>query len=354
MTTDQINETFSRLEQAEPAMWKMVYPRIYPHNIVKGGRYYPSTDPAHFFLMAAWSMNRLIATHGDRLHDGSTPRVTGSRGNLKPSTDTREFEMATQLVRFGTQQTWITEEMALAIRQTTPPVDLDWPTIKLPFPAMVFMLPRGTLSHPTDGEVRFVAYARTPKMDEYHSPLAPVVLWTEYDNMCFTAATETGSVLTWSMSANVLPVVNLGDMDTFFDRLQAQSTNLRSIDPGYSVERTEDDYTLQKAAMHYIFGALLIMLDRPDLISPGQLQKRVQRRGGTSQEWWCPRILGENYRVRRPDVDHVGTHISPRFHWVRGFWRNQAYGPESSLRKRKWIEPFTRGLSAAQSQVAAD
>src|ERR1700722_11811373 len=104
MTTDQINETFARLEQAEPAMWKMVYPRIYPHNVVKGGRYYPSTDPAHFFLMAAWLMNRSIAIHGDRLHDGSRPKVTGTRGNLKPSTDAREFEMAAQLVRYGVQQ----------------------------------------------------------------------------------------------------------------------------------------------------------------------------------------------------------------------------------------------------------
>jgi hypothetical protein len=340
MTTDQINETFSCLEQAEPAMWKMVYPRIYPHNVVQGGRYYPSTDPAHFFLMAAWLMNRSIATHGDRLHDGSRP--------IKVDRWSRLANREGHFFRDPSLLDSIAHELGRHLKLSR------IGTIKLPFPAMVFMLPRGTLSHPTDGEIRFVAYARASKMDEYHSPLGPVVLWTEYDTMCFTAVTETGSVLTWSMSANALPVVNLGDMDKFFDRLQAQSTKLRSIDPGHSVEQTEDDYTLQKAVMHYIFGALLIMVDRPDLISPGQLRKRVQRRGGTSQEWWSPRILGENYRVRRPHVDHGGTHISPRFHWVRGFWRNQAYGPELSLRKRQWIEPFTRGLSGAQSQVAAD
>jgi len=100
--------------------------------------------------------------------------------------------------------------------------------------------------------------------------------------------------------------------------------------------------------MHYIFGALLIMVDRPELVSPGQLQKRVQRRQGTtSQEFWSPPILGEDYRGRSPDTDLGGTHNSPRFHWVRGFWRNQAYGPESSLRKRQWIKPFSRGLASA-------
>ena len=29
--------------------------------------------------------------------------------------------------------------------------------------------------------------------------------------------------------------------------------------------------------------------------------------------------------------------------WVRGHWRNQAYGPQWSLHRRRWVQPFNRG-----------
>ena len=30
-------------------------------------------------------------------------------------------------------------------------------------------------------------------------------------------------------------------------------------------------------------------------------------------------------------------------YFVRGFWRNQAYGPAHSKRRRQWVAPFVRG-----------
>lgn len=56
-------------------------------------------------------------------------------------------------------------------------------------------------------------------------------------------------------------------------------------------------------------------------------------------------VLREN--LHRPgessaDDERVRREYSHRF-IVRGFWRNQAYGPEHSLRRRQWIPPFVKG-----------
>lgn len=50
---------------------------------------------------------------------------------------------------------------------------------------------------------------------------------------------------------------------------------------------------------------------------------------------------------RDPAPDKGGAHGSRRGYGhrfiVRGFWRNQAYGPGHSLRRRQWIPPFVKG-----------
>lgn len=56
-------------------------------------------------------------------------------------------------------------------------------------------------------------------------------------------------------------------------------------------------------------------------------------------------VLREN--LHRPgesadDDDRVRREYSHRF-IVRGFWRNQTYGPNHSLRRRQWIPPFVKG-----------
>ncbi|WP_137648196.1 hypothetical protein [Bifidobacterium moukalabense] len=56
-------------------------------------------------------------------------------------------------------------------------------------------------------------------------------------------------------------------------------------------------------------------------------------------------VLREN--LHRPgesdgDDERVRREYSHRF-IVRGFWREQAYGPNHSLRRRQWIPPFVKG-----------
>ena len=56
-------------------------------------------------------------------------------------------------------------------------------------------------------------------------------------------------------------------------------------------------------------------------------------------------VLRENLHRPGESADgdeRVRREYSHRF-IVRGFWRNQAYGPNHSLRRRQWIPPFVKG-----------
>lgn len=56
-------------------------------------------------------------------------------------------------------------------------------------------------------------------------------------------------------------------------------------------------------------------------------------------------ILRENlHRPNTAQPARVHAEYSHRF-IVRGFWRNQQYGPHHSLRRRQWIPPYVKGPS---------
>ena len=56
-----------------------------------------------------------------------------------------------------------------------------------------------------------------------------------------------------------------------------------------------------------------------------------------------PIRLGPQLRdALRPGQTKEGWKLAQRF-VVRGHWRNQAYGPERSLRRKQWIQPFWKG-----------
>jgi len=87
------------------------------------------------------------------------------------------------------------------------------------------------------------------------------------------------------------------------------------------------------------------MLRRPDLVERGRILKATPARDGAPpREFWDPNVIGKNYRIRRIDVPQGGTsHMSPRGHWVRRYYRDQPHGPQRSEHGEVWIEPYWRG-----------
>ena len=94
---------------------------------------------------------------------------------------------------------------------------------------------------------------------------------------------------------------------------------------------------------HLVFNTLQLMLARPELVSMGSLVKQVHKERQSVKAFWSPNTIGRDYRLRHEPRPLGGNHASPRGHWVRGFWRDQACGPHYSEHKEIWIEPFWRG-----------
>ena len=73
---------------------------------------------------------------------------------------------------------------------------------------------------------------------------------------------------------------------------------------------------------------------------------RVRRhRSQANAEAYRDAVLRENLHCpggSADDDERVRREYSHRF-IVRGFWRDQAYGPNHSLRRRQWIPPFVKG-----------
>ena len=61
-------------------------------------------------------------------------------------------------------------------------------------------------------------------------------------------------------------------------------------------------------------------------------------------------VIGRNYATKRSD-GNGGTHASPRMHWRRGHFRQQAFGPKMSERKIIWLEPTLGDYSATKSKI---
>jgi hypothetical protein len=308
------------LEKELPDLWRKLYPRIY-QSPPKCGEYYSARDPAHMFLQQLYFRGQAKRL---KQHDDDNESRTDADSILV---------MADLLQEYAMPQIWLGHDMAEAIKQTTPPMDLNWTTMKLPFPAMIFMLPKGSLVHPKDGNVRFLAYARMIVGDAPGgTPLR--VMW-------FVTFTETGSITVCGFKSELTPIIPLGNVPRFHSEFSDEMERQLSINP--AAPQNTEYYDLQKEALHLIFGGLLMMSARPSLVSEPQLLKRVSKKLETPKEFWSCRILGEHFKIHRETLDRGGTHMSPRLHWVMGHWREQACGAGYQQHKLLWIEPFTRG-----------
>lgn len=322
-TPEMIRTNIDFVEQNFPDLWRMCYPRIYREPAC--GEYY---TPKHL-------ATQLVGV-----------AIKVAEGMIGKS---ERFELmgAAELVKYRVPMFWLSRDIATAIRQTTPPGDIPWYDMHLPFESGAFMMPKGAIVHPTDGDVPFIAWTRLRAHQEHRSPLFPGMPYGSTEGgMIFYALTLSGGyLLHWNLPlAAYGPTIQIPDLDSLVTRYTKGDDNHQSgvwLLP--QPEMNEHDYRLMVEVVHYCFGAFLLMQNRPDLITHGALQKRVAKRGET-REFWTPNVLGENYRIRREAEYQGGHHASPRMHWVRGFYREQPYGPKLTLRKQVWIEPFLRGV----------
>jgi hypothetical protein len=78
---------------------------------------------------------------------------------------------AALLLRYDVPTYYVSRELLAAALRTKVPDDMVFEAIPFPFDALVFMLPKGTLRHPTEGDCPFLVLSRTSKGQTLSLPI---------------------------------------------------------------------------------------------------------------------------------------------------------------------------------------
>jgi len=314
---------YAEMEKAEPDLWGRCYPRHYSE-APACGQYYSPKSVARELIGVAMKMKSGVIGKSEQY----------------------EFLFASQLCRFRVPMFWLGKDLAVAISKTIPPMALEWNTMPMPFEAMTFMVPKGTLVHPLEGDASFIGFARFKAGERLESKLLPPSPYASINGaMTIFAKTEDGGhLMHWNIPYDSFPTLSIPDLEETVMRYTGGEYEHQSgwINSPHMTD--EDNHFLVKIA-HMVFGALLLMTERKDLVTPSRMLRRITRPDKPIREYWSPNILGEKYTIKKviAKVGLGGTHASPRLHWVRGSYKMQAHGANRSLRKQIWIEPYLRG-----------
>lgn len=310
------------VKREAPDLWKRCCPRIYDEQDCGKG-FYPVRKLATQLFGVAFKVAAGIVGEAEKA----------------------EIMWASRMAQFRVPTYWVARDMAEAIKQTTPPVKLAWHDAPFPMEAAAFMLPKGSLVHPLEGDAVFVSFSRCRKGDWVPSiaPGGPAEWQSMNGSLVCIALTATGGhLIHWNYTDDMMPVIDVAHIDSFAADFEAHPRMSGWI---YKPEMTHEDNLFMIRVCHFIFGTLQLMLAKPELVGTGSLRKRVKDKHDPKlvKEFWSPSIIGKSYKIRHLYIPQGGTHASPRIHWVRGYYREQPYGPERSYVKSIWIEPYLRG-----------
>jgi hypothetical protein len=296
----------------EPHLWQTFYPRIYRHTERWG-------DPK----VAAATLTPLTAMARDAGY---------SRTKAGDSTINIAY-VGAALASLSVPTMFVAPELLASLSQSTPPAELRWDAIELPFESALLMLPRGFLFHPKDGAIDYIAYGRFspdspitfPSRDKSFKLIEPTFI-------LFTSCREnpTFPALDLTLNSSTDPYIGVEDIPLGINRTSA----------GYDIKLEIDEMEFLNTYLSLTFRILLGLEARPALLSSGS---RAGLHKKSRKELWTPNIIGRDYRYKTESSGSVGTHASPRIHWRRGHFRRQAIGAGYSEHKTVWIEPVLVG-----------
>jgi hypothetical protein len=253
------------------------YPRIYQEP--ESGSYCSAKSPA-----------RLLAEVAYREADNAE---LDSDTEIRTYLEDQQLFLGSRPADFETPMFWLTESIAMALSLSTLPGEFNWIEMHLPHEACVFMMPRGSLVHKKDGEAEFIAYARLQASQEYESRLMAGLPYSlDNDMMIFLVQTASGEVLQLALTSDVKPTIGIPDVSALVESI-SQSGPLAEY-------MADEDNRVIWQAIHYVFGAIFLMFDKPSLVTAGTCLRRVAgKRGEQAREFWAPNVIGEKYRLRQ-------------------------------------------------------
>jgi hypothetical protein len=239
-------------------------------------------------------------------------------------------------------------EIIEACLQTELPDWLEFSDFKWPLPCATFMLPQGAMTLENGSEVLSISYARVeagsmPLSTASALRLDRTPLRAEHGTYFIWAELlgPDGDLFHWCMDRAVTGKVSSVGLQ-FNHISDYASMQFDSVGESSAIEK--NDQYLLLALPNVLFNLLMIMQERPELVEPRKMLRKVKGAGkGPPEPLWEPRYVGRTFRYSRTLHEPTGargTHASPRSHWRRGHWRQQACGPLRQEHKTIWIQPI--------------
>jgi len=326
------------LGKRAPHILKMTYPRIYE----RAETYHSPRDVGTMLALSVF-----------------TPTVLGFA--YTPTTYRLIAPSIGPLIERRVPLMFVSPRLLDAVLRTDFKDPIDWQRMHLPYEEGIFVLPRGgpsaaSTAHPEDGEVGFLYYGRQkPGPHKFPLPFpdqetgAPQTVFVDDHRFTFAAACPFAPMLTWydsNITAAERPLITYNDM--FYDAegryIERECLNT------WDQPLDKQDAPFLEMVGRLVFGLLMALTARPELQGREKHLRTVPgKRGKPAKDVWSPNVIGEFYqppqRVKALGaLGAGGTHASPRFHWRRGHYRNQAFGPGRAERRVIWIEPMAVGL----------
>lgn len=299
------------LERQYSREWPIVYPRIYENT----GAFHSPRELAADLLGVFLTEARSRETH-----------IT--LGNP----DAHALIGASLLTSLRVPTFFLSRNLLEALAQTRPPETIAWTDMHLPFEAAAFIFPFGALRHANSDEMSCLWYARLRKQQIYRNPFSRSVTYEVGEDVLYFRGFLHKSLdsLMHGYGSNTHPEIQAIDLSDDSDTFLGQSTE--ALNRG--------DQTVLGSAISLVLGALLVMVERPQIVWRGAFNGKRSKKGA---EFWTPNIVGKNYRAASTHSSPPGEGTHPRLHWRRGHWRNQAFGHARQQHKHLWIEPALVG-----------
>lgn len=294
------------------------------------GGYHPTHWLEFAFTLA---MLNIIKASGDAARAGFTQ---------KPSLDVLGPYYCTIASKSeGFPLYWVGKDLVDSLMHTNPPMDLELPEIHWPRQAMTFLFPQNSVRFDKD-ELFALTVVHAPKGEWLESP-------TELKNLNFVPPSinfPREYVALWGFGIDH-EALKRGAWEYVITTWYMAAPYSGSLKDFLNDSRLSDPKGEVVTLTKLLFNLILVMQARPQLVDPKRHLKTVMKKKGVKQDWWAPRFIGKNYRIKGPSLG--GTHASPRMHWRDGHMRMQPYGPKHSLRKPLWIEAHVVGAGEKES-----
>ncbi len=278
--------------------------------------------------------------------------------------------------------TWhVGSTLVHALLRTTVPA--NWPVerFKLPFPAIRLILEKGSFVLENGDEiVALQAFLSEPAhlvrlppevadelstLDRDPVTKSNPALMRQADRARTTlsllermpvAAESHLAVIAWQTPADIakfsFDVYSPSFSHTLGDVLSSQlvPSSEDGADPFRPRRAADQKRAIAENILPLLLNAVLLLTAKPEYIEGGGLARPVVHKGKRQLEaLYHPRFLGKKFSYQRgstTDRTLPGRKLAPG--WRAGHWKDIAFGPNHSLRRHDWIEPYQYGLTESE------